>query len=99
MKVAPVLWYTALIIMIVGMIYILTELRGDHVVDARTRDLCMEYAMKDHSLEIGLERFKELSKLGDPNDHVFFYNSCINHVKCPTVDDCRVDNKYMKGNK
>lgn len=50
------------------------------IQDNRTEQLCIEYALRDHRLEIGEERFEWLSRFGNPNDVEFFYQSCIGHI-------------------
>lgn len=54
--------------------------------------LCLAYALKDHRLEIGIDRFEHLAKFGDPNDTLFFYESCLAHVTGKPTQ-----RKYMEG--
>ena len=61
-------------------IILLASSRGMEKISDQTKILCLEYATKDHRLEIGEERFKWLSQWGDPNDPEFFYQSCVGHV-------------------
>lgn len=50
------------------------------VIENSTVVLCRDYAKRDHSMEIGKQRFDWLSQWGDPNDEEFFFESCIGHI-------------------
>lgn len=99
MKLLPFLWYVAITLLIISMVYVVSELQGEHIVDASSRVLCRDYAIRDRRLEIGEKRFEYLKQYGDPNDTEFFYKSCLNHLQCPVATECVIDNNYMEGNK
>lgn len=52
-------------------------------VDDRTKELCREYAARDHEKEIAPERYKALGKKFF--DEFDWYTSCINHTKYPVA--------------
>lgn len=69
-----------IISMILLTILVTYEKDRNVVVGEDTKKLCREYALRDHRKEIGEERFDWLSQYGNPNDVVFFYQSCIGHI-------------------
>lgn len=71
-------------------LFIWLILRVDKAPTKKHKELCMEYALRDHRGEIGEARFEWLSKRGDPNDVVFFYESCLGHVM-----NVPAEKKYM----
>lgn len=52
-------------------------------VDARTSELCREYAARDHRGEIAPARYEWLGK--DFVDNFDWYGSCINHTLHPVA--------------
>lgn len=85
-----------ILIMLIGFIataIILTLLPINEEIEPTARDKaeCMEYALRNHKWEIGEERFEWLSQWGDPNDIVFFYESCLGHIT-----GVPAEKKYMR---
>lgn len=69
-------------------------LRNDtRVVDAETKRLCMEYALRDHEKEFAPSRWEYLKSMGNPNDVEFWYTSCLNHTKYPVGG---AENEWLK---
>jgi len=70
-------------------VYITLVIHRNDDVDNTTKMLCMEYAKKDHEREIAPERWEWLKQFGDPNNVLFFYQSCLNHVLYPVAGEIR----------
>lgn len=62
--------------------FIISDRDKDHV-DERTKELCREYAARDHEKEIAPERYKYLGK--EFVDNYDWYTSCINHTRYPVA--------------
>lgn len=55
-------------------------------VDQRTKELCHEYAIRDHEKELAPERWQWFLDQGiNPNTDFDWYQSCLDHTNHPVA--------------